>query len=101
MARCGRPGDLRREYVRTINEWPVTDHDVFAYKLESAYDLPVRLLTTAPAPLRLSLSFSEGVQGPSGSEFERNAQLIFGAGYRVRPNVLLSAEYVRSIGFAR
>ena len=88
------------EYVSTVDPWPVTGVEVSAYKLEGAYDLPVSLLTAAPAPLRLSVSFSEGVQGPSGSEFERNAQLVLGAGYRVRPNVLLSAEYVRSIGFA-
>ena len=52
-------------------------------------------------PLRLSTSWSEGIQGDAGTEFERNAQLVLGAGLADRaPNALLSLEYVRSIGFA-
>jgi hypothetical protein len=51
-------------------------------------------------PARWSLSWSEGIQGPSGSQFEFNRQLVFG--YRVEPsrNSRISLEYVRSTGFA-
>jgi len=83
------------EYVRTVNAWPVTDHDVIAYSAEAAFD---SYFISMPA--RWSLSWSEGIQGPPGTEFEFNRQLVLG--YRVEPsrNSLISLEYVRSTGFA-
>ncbi|MCP4095457.1 MAG: hypothetical protein GY748_04345 [Planctomycetaceae bacterium] len=83
------------EYVRTVSAWPVTDHDVIAYSAEAALD---SYFISMPA--RWSLSWSEGIQGPPGTEFEFNRQLVLG--YRVEPsrNSLISLEYVRSTGFA-
>eukprot|EP01048_Picozoa_sp_COSAG05_P017623 COSAG05_NODE_2437_length_3066_cov_1.564543_1_plen_452_part_10 len=79
------------EYVRTVSAWPVTDHDVIAYSAEAALD---SYFISMPA--RWSLSWSEGIQGPPGTEFEFNRQLVLG--YRVEPsrNSLISLEYVRS-----
>lgn len=83
------------EYVRTVNAWPVTDHDVIAYSAEAALD---SYFISMPA--RWSVSWSEGIQGPAGSQFEFNRQLVFG--YCVEPSrhSRISLEYVRSIGFA-
>jgi len=83
------------EYVQTVSAWPVTDHDVIAYSAEAALD---SYFISMPA--RWSLSWSEGIQGPPGTEFEFNRQLVLG--YRVEPsrNSLISLEYVRSTGFA-
>ena len=83
------------EYVKTLADWPVTNFPVSAWKAEGAYDLSL-----LGAPLRLSVSWSEGKQAPSGLEFDRNDQLVIGAGWQPNPNALLSVEYVRSIGFA-
>jgi hypothetical protein len=86
---------LGAEYVRTVSAWPVTKHDVIAYSAEAAFDSYFMSL-----PARWSLSWSEGIQGPSGSQFEFNRQLVFG--YQVEPsrNSRISLEYVRSTGFA-
>ncbi|MCA9008184.1 MAG: hypothetical protein KDB01_00485, partial [Planctomycetaceae bacterium] len=51
-------------------------------------------------PLRLSASFSEGTQGPSGSQFEFNRQFVAGLRYIPHPNVTMTFEYVQSTGFA-
>ena len=83
------------EFVKTVADWPVTNFPVSAYKAEGAYDL-----TALGRPLRLSVSWSEGKQAPTGLQFDRNAQLVLGAGWQPNPNALLSLEYVRSIGFA-
>ena len=86
---------LAAEYVKTATDWPVTGEPVTASKLEAAYDLSL-----LQRPLRMSASWGEGRQGPAGSEFEYNRQLVLGAGWQPRPNALLSAEIVRSSGFA-
>ncbi|QDT01602.1 hypothetical protein [Adhaeretor mobilis] len=83
------------EFVSTVDDWPVTNHPVRAYKTEAAYD--TCLFET---PSRLSVSWSEGIQGDEGTEFEFNNQLVLGLGMQVSPHALLTAEYVRSIGFA-
>ena len=89
------PWTFAGEYVKTLADWPVTNFPVSAWKAEGAYDL-----LAAGAPLRLSVSWSEGKQAPTGLEFDRNDQLVLGAGWQPNPNALLSVEYVRSIGFA-
>lgn len=86
---------LAAEYVQTVNPWPATMHDVIAYKAEGAYD---HWFNGVPA--RGSVSWSEGIQGPPGSEFEFNQQLVLGWSLRPYPNALLTLEYVRSMGFA-
>lgn len=86
---------LRGEYLQTENLWPTTNHKVAAYAVETAWDV-----TTAGAPVRISGSWSEGIQGDSGSEFEFNRQLVIGIAASPRDNIQLSLEYVRSMGFA-
>ena len=80
------------EYVTTLGPWPVVGEHVTAYRAEAAYDLTDRSW--------ISASWSEGTQGPSGSQFEYNQQFVAGYGYRPSRNVLLTAEYVHSLGFA-
>lgn len=89
------PWTLAAEYATTVNQWPTTGHAVTAYRTEAAYQLP-----TFSWPTRLSVSWSEGIQGPAGSEFEFNRQLVLGLGTQVNPNVLLTLEFVRGAGFA-
>lgn len=83
------------EIVRTINDWPVTNAEVLAWRTEMAYDLQMN-----DRPFRVSAGWSEGLQGPAGTEFEFNRQLVLGLRYDPHPNVMLSFEYVRSLGFA-
>lgn len=82
------------EYISTVRPWPVTATRVSAFRAEGAYRLD------SVRPSRLSVSWSEGVQGPPGSQFEFNRQLVLGYGVQVHPNAFLTAEYVRSSGFA-
>ncbi len=82
------------ETISTVRPWPVTATQVSAYRAEGAYRLD------RARPSRLSVSWSEGVQGPPGSQFEFNRQLVLGYGAQVHPNAFVSAEYVRSSGFA-
>lgn len=89
------PWQVQGEYIETYEPWPVTNHKVSAYRLETAVDL-----TWNEKPLRLSGSFSEGIQGPPGSEFEFNRQFVVGVRYDPAPNVMMSLEYVQSSGFA-
>lgn len=82
------------EYVSTIDAWPVTGERVSAYRVESAYELETQ------RPSRMSASWSEGIQGEGGSEFEFNRQLVLGYGIYFNRNALGTVEYVRSSGFA-
>lgn len=82
------------EYVSTVDPWPVTDARVSAYRVEGAY----RPGTARPS--QLSVSWSEGRQGDGGTEFEFNRQLVLGCGVRVHQRAFVTAEYVRSSGFA-
>ena len=86
---------LAGEFVTTVGNWPTTDHPVAAYRTELAYDAYF-----FDYPARYSASWSEGIQGPSGSEFEFNQQLVIGLGLDLGPYALLSLEYVRTMGFA-
>jgi hypothetical protein len=86
---------LKGEFVQTEKMWPTTRHKVTAYAAETAVDVFLR-----GQPLRLSGSWSEGIQGPAGSEFEFNQQLVIGARLNPQPHVMFSMEYVRSMGFA-
>lgn len=83
------------EFVQTEAAWPVTGSRVTAYKVEGAYDLDVYKF-----PGWLSASWSEGIQGADGEEFEYNRQLVVGVAAEVSSNVMLTWEYVESTGFA-
>ncbi|WP_044302510.1 hypothetical protein, partial [Rhodopirellula sallentina] len=86
---------LAGEYVTTTDDWPVTQSQVFAYRTEAAY-----WFDRGPCGSHASVSWSSGEQGPSGSEFEFNNQLVIGYGKRFSPRCRASVEYVRSSGFA-
>lgn len=86
---------FQAEIARTINPWPVTNENVTAWRAEMAHNLG-----WTGQPLRFSTSFSEGTQGPAGSQFEFNRQLVAGLRYIPHPNVTLTFEYVQSSGFA-
>ena len=89
------PWIFEGEIAQTINPWPATATDVTAWKAEAAHDL-----SWTGRPLRLSASYSEGTQGPAGSQFEFNRQFVAGLRYVPHPNVTMSFEYVQSTGFA-
>ncbi|MGB4740892.1 MAG: hypothetical protein WBH50_22070, partial [Fuerstiella sp.] len=78
-----------------MNEWPTTSHKVTAYRLESALDL-----LWLGKDMRLSGSWSEGIQGPRSAEYEFNQQFVLGLQCDLSPNVIMSFEYIRSMGFA-
>jgi len=83
------------EYVSTLNAWPATGARVQAWRTEAAYQSCIH-----GRPASYSVGYSEGLQGPSGSEFEFNQQLVLGLGVDLTPNAKLTLEYVRSMGFA-
>ncbi len=86
---------LAGEFVTTTRNWPVTASRVAAYRTEAAY-----WFDRGPRGSQVSASWSSGEQGPSGSEFEFNNQLVIGYGQRFGPHCRASVEYVRSLGFA-
>ena len=86
---------LAGEFVSTLHDWPVTGHPVIAYRTEAAYSSFI-----SEIPTRYSVSWSEGRQGRSGTQFEFNRQLVMGVGIKINPNALFTLEYVRSLGFA-
>jgi len=94
LAKLGR-FTFAGEYVATVDDWPVVGHPVRAYRAEAAYDV-----TLGERPGRFSVSWSEGIQGDRGTEFEFNQQLVLGLGIELNSFAMCSLEYVRSMGFA-
>lgn len=86
---------LAAELISTTSSWPVTGALVSAYRTEAAY-----WINRGPYPEFFSVSWSAGDQGPDGSEFEFNRQLVVGYCRHLNQNCSVSAEYVRSTGFA-
>lgn len=86
---------LSGEFVSTVNPWPATEHRVNAWRLESAANV-----WAWGMPATASVGWSEGNQGPVGSEFEFNRQLVLGFGLYPNINTQISMEYVLSSGFA-
>ncbi len=86
---------LAGEFISTTSPWPVTGALVSAYRTEAAY-----WLDRGPCPEYFSVSWSAGDQGPDGSEFEFNRQLVIGYFRHLYGYCSVSAEYVRSTGFA-
>lgn len=86
---------LAGEYVTTTDDWPVTASPVVAYRAEAAY-----WFDRGARGSNVSVSWSSGEQGPSGSEYEFNDQLVLGLGKRFGNHARVSVEYVRSLGFA-
>lgn len=86
---------LFAEYVQTVDPWPATNHEVIAYSTEAAWDTHLFC-----RPGRFSVSWSEGIQGDTGSQFEFNRQLVLGYRHQAYENAAFTLEYVRSSGFA-
>ena len=83
------------EYVATVDDWPATGHEVQAYRVEAGYDVSL-----GAKPGRLSVSWSEGIQGDKSEQFHHNRQLVLGLGVELNRYAMMSLEYVRSTGFA-
>lgn len=83
------------EYVSTLNDWPAVAHKVSAWKAETAY-----FYADWYKPITFAVSFSEGIQGASGTQFEFNRQLVVGTRIDFSPNWYGTLEWVRSSGFA-
>lgn len=90
-------GNLRlaAEYTTTVRAWPVTNIAVSAWRTEAALDTWI-----LGRPGSLSISFGEGKQGHNGAPWEFNRQLVLGSRMQCAHNVLLTAEWVQSTGFA-
>lgn len=86
---------LAGEFVSTTHPWPVTGSLVSAYRTEAAY-----WIDRDTCPQYVSVSWSAGDQGSDGSEFEFNRQLVIGYFRHLNGYCSVSAEYVRSSGFA-
>lgn len=83
------------EFVSTLRPWLVTDSRVRAWRAETAVNIHA-----AGCPATLSASFSEGLQGQPGTQFEFNRQLVLGVGFYPNINTQFTFEYVHSSGFA-
>ena len=89
------PVTVAGEFVSTTSSWPVVGSLVSAHHVEAAY-----WIRRGSLPAYWSVSWSAGDQGPDGSEFEFNRQLVVGYSQQINSRVRVSAEYVRSMGFA-
>lgn len=90
----GRNFDLMAEFTKTTDLWPATGHKVSATTLQGRYRS--RLLGK---PVTYSLAASRGIQGPSGTEWEKMDQLILGFEIELSGHVSLGAEYLFNDGF--
>ena len=88
------PLDLMAEFTRTEDAWPATGHKVSALTVQGRYR--GQLLGR---PAVYSVSGSRGVQGASGTEWERMEQVILGLEVDVARHVTLGAEYMYNNGF--
>lgn len=86
---------LSGEFAETLDPWPAAGHRVQAFRFEAGIRTAWRDL-----PVGLAVSYSEGIQGPPGSEFEFNKQLVVGGEIALSPYAKLTAEYVLGLGFA-
>ena len=62
------------EYSRTLEDWPATDAPVEAWTVQGRYTT-----TFLESPTRFSAMVSRGVQGRTGTEWERMDQWVLGA----------------------
>ncbi|MGR3761877.1 hypothetical protein ACUXV3_17360 [Roseobacteraceae bacterium NS-SX3] len=86
--------DLMAEYTQTEDAWPATGHKVSAMTLQGRYR---SMLFNRPATY--SLSASRGVQGASGTEWEKMDQIILGLEVEAAKHVTLGVEYLFNDGF--
>lgn len=86
--------DVGFEYTQTQRAWPATGHRVSAATLQGRYR---RQVFNRPAVY--SVSYSRGVQGAAGTEWEDMEQLVFGLDVQVAKHVKIGAEYMINKGF--
>jgi hypothetical protein len=86
--------DLMAEFSRTDHIWPATGHRVSALNVQGRYRG-----TLWNKPATWSISASRGVQGPSGTEWERMDQVILGLEIDMTDHWRIGAEYLFNKGF--
>lgn len=86
--------DIGVEYTQTQHAWPATGHKVSAATVQGRYRTEI-----FDRPAVISASYSRGVQGPSGTEWEDMQQLVLGAELQVSKNIKVGAEYMINKGF--
>ena len=90
----GERFDLMAEFTRTEKVWPATGHHVSALTLQGRYRAEL-----FGKPATYSLMFSRGVQGASGTEWEKMDQVILGLEVQTHKHVTVGVEYMFNKGF--
>lgn len=86
--------DVMAEFTRTEEMWPATGHHVSALTVQGR--LHDELFAR---PVIYSLSLSRGVQGATGTDWEKMDQAILGIEWAATDNIRLGAEYMFNDGF--
>lgn len=95
------------EFIQTTKDWPGTRNpnpplDVFPAHGVTAFDVGARIVVPVSdldRGLALSGDFSRFVSGPTGSPWEHQDQLVFGAELGVSGHMAGFAEVVRTSGY--
>lgn len=101
---------VKAEIAKTTKVWPgtgtgVIDGEVLnfspskvtAFAIETKYDFYNFVFKK---PTTISLSYSEGIQGPKNTPWEFNKQFVVGLSSKVNLYIDAFAEYIRVLGFA-
>jgi hypothetical protein len=95
---------VKAEFAKTTDEWPGTFNPSlpqFAASKVTSFDFGLKYRTTFnDKPLDYSAEFSRFEAGPSGSEWEKQDQLVLGVSSFLTPSVKLFSEYIRVSGYA-
>lgn len=82
------------EFAQTTRDWPATDVPVWALTAQAEY-----FFENWQRPASVSLVYSHGDQGESGTEWERMQQVILGYETEIFDHVYFGSEYVFNRGF--
>ncbi len=86
--------DVMAEFTQTEEVWPATGHKVSALTLQGRYRTEI-----FGKPATLSAMASRGVQGDSGTEWEKMDQIILGLEVQAAKHMSLGLEYMFNDGF--
>lgn len=87
--------DFNAEYTQTEDDWPATNDKVLAFTIQSRYHHHL----SSDVPAIISMMYSRGEQGESGTEWEFMEQLVAGYEAQLHPNIRIGAEYLFNRGF--
>ena len=95
---------LIAEYAKTLDPWPGTANPYiaeFAVQENTTFTAGGRYSAAVglKQPLELSLEFSRFEAGDSGSDWDKQDQLVFGASYFINPGLNLFAELIKVDGW--